>query len=326
MDIDGAPLCRVCRSDDSTLGPLFHPCRCTGSIAHVHQDRLSTWLTHSKKSTCELCGHLFSFEKALQAWITRSSSIHYDHLPSTQGTHLLLPTLPKGYPRRYLLARYCSLTVVWVSNRAYWKAADWFAFGLTSNIDQVSSRSSSNSSTSNAPPPTSTSTSTTNSSTHSPWINNPIPSLHLQPNPIALDIFQVEQVLETQYQTTDRDDLSQDHNAHQANTTVHSPEYNDSINLTPLPPSQNALEEEDSHSQLFAFTSNSPMTPSIFSNSETAWIEVDQKSSHFFILLAPRPPGKSTPGLLELADPGLGMPFDKPHDPTGFQGFSHTGY
>ncbi|KAH9443822.1 hypothetical protein Pst134EB_026213 [Puccinia striiformis f. sp. tritici] len=383
MDIDGAPLCRVCRSDDSTLGPLFHPCRCTGSIAHVHQDCLSTWLTHSKKSTCELCGHLFSFEKVYKPGSP-------DRPPFTTITYQALKELIYFFLlfSRAILVGICWLgivpwTVVWVST-AYWKAADWFAFGLTSNIDQLS-RSSSNSSTSNAPPSTSTSTSTTNSSTHSPWINNLIPSLHLDPNSIALDIFQgqlitcaiilsfvvifllrewilqntpppdlirlaedeeipqrplqpppapeqlrppplpepVEQVLETQYQTTDRDDLSQDHNAHQANTTVHSPEYNDSINLTPLPPSQNALEEEDSHSQLFAFTSNSPMTPSIFSNSETAWIEVDQKSSLISSSFSFPDHLVPTPGLLELADPGLGMPFYKPHDPIDSEIFSH---
>ncbi|PLW04390.1 hypothetical protein PCANC_02213 [Puccinia coronata f. sp. avenae] len=48
MDLSGAPLFRVCRSDDPTLGPLFHPCRCTGSIAHVHDDCLSTWLSFQK--------------------------------------------------------------------------------------------------------------------------------------------------------------------------------------------------------------------------------------------------------------------------------------
>lgn len=64
VDDDGEepPTCRVCRSDDTAIGPLFHPCRCTGSIAHVHQDCLSTWLEHSRKSSCELCGHKFSFE------------------------------------------------------------------------------------------------------------------------------------------------------------------------------------------------------------------------------------------------------------------------
>lgn len=31
-------ICRVCRCGATPEQPLFHPCKCSGSIRHVHQD------------------------------------------------------------------------------------------------------------------------------------------------------------------------------------------------------------------------------------------------------------------------------------------------
>lgn len=31
-------ICRVCRSEPSLTQPLFHPCKCSGSIRFVHQE------------------------------------------------------------------------------------------------------------------------------------------------------------------------------------------------------------------------------------------------------------------------------------------------
>lgn len=140
IDLESSPLCRVCRSDDPSLGPLFHPCRCTGSIAHVHQDCLSTWLTHSKKSSCELCGHAFTFENVYKPGSPKRpplATIIYQAI-NELGQLLLLVV-------RASLVAICWLGVVpyivlWVST-AYWKAGDWFAMGLTSNTDlRLSSR------------------------------------------------------------------------------------------------------------------------------------------------------------------------------------------
>ncbi|KAJ1978517.1 hypothetical protein H4R34_003172 [Dimargaris verticillata] len=61
MDLDEVEFCRVCRGEATPDEPLFHPCKCTGSIKHVHQDCLVEWLSHSKKTKCELCGHEFRF-------------------------------------------------------------------------------------------------------------------------------------------------------------------------------------------------------------------------------------------------------------------------
>ncbi|KAI8338940.1 hypothetical protein BC941DRAFT_373111 [Chlamydoabsidia padenii] len=54
-------ICRVCRSESTPDHPLFHPCKCSGSIRFVHQDCLIEWLSHSRKKYCELCEHPFTF-------------------------------------------------------------------------------------------------------------------------------------------------------------------------------------------------------------------------------------------------------------------------
>lgn len=55
--------CRVCHGEAEELRPLFHPCRCSGSIKFVHQDCLQMWLKISNQSNpkCELCGEHFHF-------------------------------------------------------------------------------------------------------------------------------------------------------------------------------------------------------------------------------------------------------------------------
>ena len=55
--------CRVCHGAVEESRPLFHPCRCSGSIKFVHQDCLQTWLKISNQTNpkCELCGEQFHF-------------------------------------------------------------------------------------------------------------------------------------------------------------------------------------------------------------------------------------------------------------------------
>ena len=57
------PACRICRSEEEPDAPLYHPCKCTGSIRYCHQDCLVQWLQHSQKKHCELCGFHFVFHK-----------------------------------------------------------------------------------------------------------------------------------------------------------------------------------------------------------------------------------------------------------------------
>ncbi|KAI8800679.1 RING-variant domain-containing protein [Cladochytrium replicatum] len=58
---DDVEICRVCRSGATPEQPLFHPCKCSGSMKFVHQDCLEEWLQHSRNKHCEICNHKFSF-------------------------------------------------------------------------------------------------------------------------------------------------------------------------------------------------------------------------------------------------------------------------
>ncbi|KAH9924822.1 hypothetical protein B0H21DRAFT_764612 [Amylocystis lapponica] len=55
--------CRICSAPAEPDQPLFYPCKCSGTIRYIHQDCLTTWLAHSKKKTCDVCKHPYSFTK-----------------------------------------------------------------------------------------------------------------------------------------------------------------------------------------------------------------------------------------------------------------------
>lgn len=63
--------CRVCHGEAEESRPLFHPCRCSGSIKFVHQDCLQTWLRVSNKThpKCELCNESFQFRNIYKTGI-----------------------------------------------------------------------------------------------------------------------------------------------------------------------------------------------------------------------------------------------------------------
>ncbi|EFI27420.1 RING finger membrane protein [Coprinopsis cinerea okayama7 len=52
-----ADTCRICSAPAEPDQPLFHPCKCSGTIRYIHQDCLTTWLAHSKKKSCDVCKH-----------------------------------------------------------------------------------------------------------------------------------------------------------------------------------------------------------------------------------------------------------------------------
>lgn len=59
-----AETCRICRSEGTEQEPLFHPCKCSGSIKYVHEECLMEWLKRSNNSSvCELCKTPFTFKK-----------------------------------------------------------------------------------------------------------------------------------------------------------------------------------------------------------------------------------------------------------------------
>ena len=55
--------CRICRGEATPSSPLFHPCKCRGSIKYIHQDCLEEWLKHSNKkdATCDICHEQYKF-------------------------------------------------------------------------------------------------------------------------------------------------------------------------------------------------------------------------------------------------------------------------
>lgn len=55
--------CRICRGEATQSQPLYHPCKCRGSIKYVHQDCLMEWLKHANKSTekCDICDTPYKF-------------------------------------------------------------------------------------------------------------------------------------------------------------------------------------------------------------------------------------------------------------------------
>ncbi|KAH8995527.1 hypothetical protein EDB86DRAFT_1097648 [Lactarius hatsudake] len=55
--------CRICSAPGELDQPLFHPCKCSGTIRYIHQDCLTTWLSHSKKKTCDVCKYPYTFTK-----------------------------------------------------------------------------------------------------------------------------------------------------------------------------------------------------------------------------------------------------------------------
>ncbi|CEH11720.1 Protein involved in mRNA turnover and stability [Ceraceosorus bombacis] len=104
--------CRICRSGAEEDAPLFHPCKCSGSIQYVHSDCLVEWLHHSKKKHCELCGHAFAFHKRYS------------------------PSMPSKLPTRLYVkqALRSILTFVRTTSRALLVALAWLAFLPLANI------------------------------------------------------------------------------------------------------------------------------------------------------------------------------------------------
>eukprot|EP00981_Chlorochromonas_danica_P005582 scaffold1159_cov160-Ochromonas_danica.AAC.4 len=97
--------CRICRGNGEEGRPLYHPCRCTGSIGLVHQDCLEAWLDHSKKDHCELCSMKYTFEP------------YYDeNTPAVLPLSLLFKSLIVGFFCRVLpfLVRAVLAIVIWI--------------------------------------------------------------------------------------------------------------------------------------------------------------------------------------------------------------------
>lgn len=62
--VDIEHTCRICRMEGTPLEPLYHPCKCRGSIKYIHQDCLMEWLKHSNQSSekCDICNTPYKFK------------------------------------------------------------------------------------------------------------------------------------------------------------------------------------------------------------------------------------------------------------------------
>ncbi|KAI8837036.1 hypothetical protein BC829DRAFT_493270 [Chytridium lagenaria] len=112
-------ICRVCRSNGTPDHPLFHPCKCSGSMKFVHQDCLEEWLAHSRKKHCEICNYQFSF-----------TPIYSEQAPENISTFFFANfvfrralTLSKFY-LRVMLSLFVWL--VWVPYLTVWIWRMWF--------------------------------------------------------------------------------------------------------------------------------------------------------------------------------------------------------
>lgn len=63
---DNEMLCRICYEESSQAKPLISPCKCIGSMKHVHEECLKTWIIARNvevvKSNCELCKTPFKMQ------------------------------------------------------------------------------------------------------------------------------------------------------------------------------------------------------------------------------------------------------------------------
>ncbi|KAF4632071.1 hypothetical protein G7Y89_g6059 [Cudoniella acicularis] len=119
-----ADTCRICRGEGSDSEPLFHPCKCSGSIKHVHQDCLMEWLSHSQKKHCELCKTPFRFTKLYSP--NMPQSLPFDVLVRHVIVHIA--------KNLATWLRFCLVIVVWLAFLPYvirqvWRLLFWFSDG-----------------------------------------------------------------------------------------------------------------------------------------------------------------------------------------------------
>ncbi|TGZ77112.1 hypothetical protein EX30DRAFT_398788 [Ascodesmis nigricans] len=116
--------CRICRSEGTPDEPLYHPCKCSGSIKFVHQDCLMEWLQHSQKKYCELCKTPFTFTK-----------VYDPEMPSTLPMPLFFRQLARHFGRNVVTwFRGLLVAVVWLGwlpwcVRWMWRGWFWMSDG-----------------------------------------------------------------------------------------------------------------------------------------------------------------------------------------------------
>ncbi|KIY52974.1 hypothetical protein FISHEDRAFT_34386, partial [Fistulina hepatica ATCC 64428] len=113
--------CRICSAPAEPDQPLFHPCKCSGTIRYIHQDCLTTWLAHSKKKTCDVCKHPYKFTK-----------VYDPNMPQRLPALLLIKRIIQQLVLTFLLGlRAFVVLCVWLGFVPYITVLSWrMLFGL----------------------------------------------------------------------------------------------------------------------------------------------------------------------------------------------------
>ncbi|KAJ7173518.1 hypothetical protein C8R46DRAFT_892656 [Mycena filopes] len=120
--------CRICSAPAEAGQPLFYPCKCSGTIRYIHQDCLTTWLAHSKKKTCDVCKHPYSFTK-----------VYATDMPTRLPPVLLLRRVAQQSFFAMLFAvRAVAVATIWLAVLPWITVMSWRAYFAVGDSTQVS--------------------------------------------------------------------------------------------------------------------------------------------------------------------------------------------
>ncbi|KAJ7777220.1 hypothetical protein B0H16DRAFT_1301759 [Mycena metata] len=127
--MDAVPdTCRICSAPAEVEQPLFYPCKCSGTIRYIHQDCLTTWLAHSKKKTCDVCKHPYSFTK-----------VYATDMPTRLPPVLLLRRVAQQSFFAMLFAvRAVAVAIIWLAVLPWITVMSWRAYFAVGDSTQVS--------------------------------------------------------------------------------------------------------------------------------------------------------------------------------------------
>ncbi|KAF8327196.1 uncharacterized protein EI90DRAFT_2975197 [Cantharellus anzutake] len=123
--------CRICSGPAEPGEPLFHPCRCSGTIRYIHQDCLTTWLQHSKKGSCDVCKTEYAFQKVYDPDMPeRLPALLFIRRLAVQVLHWKLFALRTVVIATIWLA-FLPYTTVWVWRLYFWAGEHiaWKTYG-----------------------------------------------------------------------------------------------------------------------------------------------------------------------------------------------------
>lgn len=124
QEADEQDTCRICSAPAEQDQPLFHPCKCSGTIRYIHQDCLTTWLAHSRKKTCDVCKHPYAFTK-----------VYDPNMPSHLPPLLLLRRLIQQFLMAvFFVFRVIGVAIIWLAVLPYitvWTWRAYFSMGET---------------------------------------------------------------------------------------------------------------------------------------------------------------------------------------------------